>query len=87
MSLDDFTIDHFCPRCGRFAYSSSARIARTHLRLTKTKGYRLNNGTEYVDRGQDYYEQQYRERVVKNLRKRAEHLDFALIPSLDRESP
>ena len=40
----------------------------------------LKNGTEYVDQGQDYYEEQYRERVMKNLKKRAASLGLDLIP-------
>ncbi len=40
----------------------------------------LKNGTEYVDQGQDYYEQQYRKRVMKNLKKRAASLGFDLVP-------
>lgn len=31
----------------------------------------LKNGQTYVDQGQDYYEKQYRDRVTKNLKKRA----------------
>ena len=33
----------------------------------------------YVDPGADYYEQQDRERVVKNLRKKARSLGFELV--------
>jgi transposase len=40
----------------------------------------LTQGTEYVDRGQDYYEKQYRERVVANLHRRAAALGFELSP-------
>ena len=40
----------------------------------------LTQGTEYVDRGQDYYEQQYRERVVANLHRKAAALGFQLSP-------
>ena len=41
----------------------------------------LTKGEEYVDQGQAYYEEKYRERVLKNLSKRAEVLGFQLIPA------
>ncbi len=40
----------------------------------------LRYGTAYVDAGQDYYEQQYKERVVQNLTRRAKDLGFVLVP-------
>jgi len=38
----------------------------------------LRYGMTYRDPGADYYEQRYRQRVVKNLRRRAATLGFAL---------
>jgi transposase len=35
---------------------------------------------EYKDPGQDYYEQKYQERVVKNLKRKAKALGFDLVP-------
>jgi hypothetical protein len=46
----------------------------------------LTNGTEYVDQGQDYYEKQYRERVMKSLKRRAASLGFNLVPNDDNNS-
>jgi transposase len=40
----------------------------------------MTQGEEYVDQGQVYYEEKYRQRVIKNLTKRAESLGFQLIP-------
>jgi transposase len=40
----------------------------------------LTKGEEYVDQGQAYYEERYRQRVVKTLTKRAEQLGFQLVP-------
>jgi transposase len=34
------------------------------------------NGTDYVDVGQDYYEQQSRQRVLKNLHRKAQALGY-----------
>jgi hypothetical protein len=41
----------------------------------------LTKGEEYVDQGQTYYEEKYRERVIKNLTKRAEAMGFQLTPA------
>jgi transposase len=40
----------------------------------------LTQGEDYVDQGQAYYEEQYRQRVVRTLTKKAEQLGFQLIP-------
>ena len=40
----------------------------------------ITKGEEYVDLGQAHYEEKYRQRVVKNLTKRAESLGFQLVP-------
>jgi transposase len=39
----------------------------------------LRFGTEYVELGQDWYEEQYRTRVVRNLERRAKSLGFQLV--------
>ena len=39
----------------------------------------LRYGMEYVDQGQDYYNEQYRQRVVKNLSRQATRLGFLLV--------
>ena len=46
----------------------------------------LRNGTEYVDAGPDYYEQQYRHRVMKNLVKGAQLLGYKLV-QLEPDNP
>ena len=40
----------------------------------------LTKGSAYVDRGQDYYEEQYRQRVLHHLTRRAQKLGFHLTP-------
>ncbi len=40
----------------------------------------LRYGTEYVEMGQEWYDQQYRSRVERNLRRRATDLGFQLVP-------
>lgn len=39
----------------------------------------LKYGQEYVERGIDYYEKLYKERVLKNLSKKASELGYTLI--------
>jgi transposase len=40
----------------------------------------LTKGQEYTDKGQDYYEERYRQRVMHHLAKRAEKLGMHLVP-------
>ena len=53
--------------------ATAHKLARLFYRLLKTQ-------TPFVDIGQDYYEQQYRERATRNLQKRAAALGYQLIP-------
>jgi len=38
----------------------------------------LKHGEDYVDKGMDYYEKQYRERALRNLKKRARQMGYVL---------
>ena len=57
-----------------------AAITATAHKLARLLYSMLRYGTEYVDRGQDYYERAYKERVVQNLTRRAKELGFVLVP-------
>jgi transposase len=46
----------------------------------------LTKGTEYVDKGQEYYEERYRQRVVHNLNKKATAMGFVLMPASEKAS-
>lgn len=41
----------------------------------------LTRGEEYTDQGQAYYEERYRERVLRHLTQRAEKLGMKLVAS------
>ncbi len=41
----------------------------------------LRYGMEYVDPGEAYYEERYRQRVIKNLKRRAEQLGYIVQPA------
>jgi len=47
----------------------------------------LTKGEQYTDQGQNYYEQRYRERVIRQLTKRAEQFGLALVPSDPDQAP
>jgi transposase len=65
--------------CGRMD-KGKAVTACAH-KLARLIYAMLTKGEEYVDQGQTYYEEKYRERVIKNLTKRAEALGFQLTPA------
>lgn len=56
-----------------------AAITATAHKLARLVYSMLKNGTEYTDAGQDYYEQRYRQRVMKNLARRARQLGYRLV--------
>ena len=43
----------------------------------------MTKGLKYVQRGQDEYEEQYRQRKLYNLKRNAKQLGFALVPTTD----
>lgn len=55
-------------------------ITATAHKLAKIVYNMLKHGKEYVDVGQDYYEQQYQQRMRRNLEKRAAALNLRVIP-------
>lgn len=70
----------------RTRLGSPKAITATAHKLARIFYNMLKNGTEYVDQGQDYYEKQYRDRVTKNLMKRAASLGFDLVPNNEDEN-
>jgi len=65
----------------RSRHGAPKAITATAHKLARLIYSMLKHGTEYVDQGQDYYEQQYQDRVMKNLKRRAAQMGFALVPS------
>ncbi len=70
----------------RTRLGSPKAITATAHKLARTFYSMLKNGTEYADQGQEYYEKQYRDRVTKNLKKRAASLGFDLVPNTKNEA-
>jgi transposase len=54
-------------------------ITATAHKLARLVYSMLKHGSEYVDVGQDYYEERYRSRVVQNLKRKAQELGFELV--------
>jgi len=63
----------------RARLGSPKAITATAHKLARVFYSMIKNGAEYVDQGQEYYEKQYQDRVIKNLRKRAHSMGFDLI--------
>jgi hypothetical protein len=55
-------------------------ITATAHKLARIVYSMLRQGVPYVDVGQHAYEQQYRDRVVKNLKRNARAFGFTLVP-------
>ena len=64
----------------RFRLGPAKAIAATAHKLARIVYHMLKFGQEYVDAGEKYYEEMYRNRVVKSLQKRAQSLGYALVP-------
>jgi predicted aldo/keto reductase-like oxidoreductase len=67
----------------RAKHGAPKAITATAHKLARLIYSMLKHGTKYVDQGQDYYEQQYQDRIMKNLKKRAAQLGFTLIPRME----
>jgi len=45
----------------------------------------LTKGVEYIEIGLNYYEEKYKERVLKGLQKRAQDFGMIIVPSSNKE--
>ena len=54
-------------------------ITATAHKISRIFYNMLKHGTEYKDLGQEYYEQRYQERMLKNLKRRAKEFGFKLV--------
>lgn len=58
---------------------AKATTATAH-KIARTVYFMLKNRTPYVDPGATHYEQQYRERTIRNLKRKAAALGLELVP-------
>jgi transposase len=56
-------------------------VTATAHKLARLIYLLITRGQAYVDQGQQYYEQRYRDRVIRQLQKRATDLGLTLVPS------
>jgi transposase len=59
---------------GKAVTAAAHKLARLFYAL-------LTKGQEYVDQGQQYYEERYRQRVIHHLQRRAQSMGMCLVPS------
>ncbi|MGL9762908.1 MAG: IS110 family transposase [Wolbachia sp.] len=78
MSRSNSVIGSYCRRLKKRLGAPKA-ITDTARKLACIFYSMLKYGQEYVERGIDYYEKLYKERVLKNLSKKASELDYTLI--------
>jgi len=65
----------FTVGCGAGLGAPKAITATAHKLVCRMLKY----GMDYVDSGQQYYENQYRERVIKNLTKCSHEMGYAVV--------
>jgi len=64
----------------RAQHGSAKAITATAHKLAKIVYQMLKTGKEFIELGEQYYEQKYQQRIIKNLQKRAKSLGLAVIP-------
>ncbi len=69
----------YCRRM-RSRLGAPKAITATAHKLARLYYSMLKHGSDYVDKGQDYYEREYKNRVMKNLKNKASELGFTLVP-------
>ena len=65
----------------RAKHGSPKAITATAHKIARTVYHMLKYRDQFIDPGQDYYEQKYRERIIKNLQRKAKELDMQLVPT------
>ena len=85
VSRSDSALGAFYRRM-RAKHGGPKAITATAHKIARIFYHLLKYQEEYHDPGQDYYEQKYRERVIRNLKRRAKDLGMDLIPQQQRVS-
>jgi transposase len=60
-------------------------ITATAHKMARLVYSMLKHGSAYVDVGQDHYEQRYRDRVVKNLKRKAQDFGYLLVKEAESQ--
>lgn len=64
----------------RVRHGPAKAITATAHKLARIVYFMLKNRTAYVDPGVTYYEQQYRDRTIRNLKRKAAAMGLELVP-------
>jgi len=64
----------------RAKHGSPKAITATAHKMARMVYHMLKYRVSYIDPGQDYYEQKYRDRVIHNLQRKAQELGMQLVP-------
>jgi transposase len=64
----------------RAKHGGPKAIVATACKIARIVYHMLKDKTEYLDQGADYYEEKYRQQVVKNLERKAAKLGFKIVP-------
>ena len=79
VSRSDSALGGFYRRM-RAKHGGPKAITATAHKIARIFYHMLKYKQEYQDPGQDYYEQNYQARLVKNLKRKAKALGFDLVP-------
>lgn len=79
VSRSDSALGAFYRRM-RAKHGGPKAITATAHKIARIFYHMLKYRQEYKDPGQDYYQQKYQERIIKNLKRKAEALGFDLVP-------
>lgn len=83
------TLHHSRSALGAFLRRTAARlgmpkaITATAYKLARIIYGMLTHGTAYIEHGQDYYEREYQDRVLKNVTRTAKALGYRLVKQED----
>lgn len=64
----------------RAKHGAPKAITATAHKIARIFYHMLKHQVEYLDPGQEHYEQQYRDKLIKNMQRKARALGFELVP-------
>lgn len=79
LSRSDSAVGAFFRRI-RAKHGAAKAITATAHKLARIYYFMVKNRAAYVDPGATYYEQQYRDRTIRNLKRKAASLGMELVP-------
>jgi len=69
-----------CSRRRRAKHGAPKAIVATAHKLARMVSHVLTYRQAYIDPGADYYEEKYRDRTIRNLKRKARQLGLDLVP-------